>query len=75
MAHEALQVIVGTAIVDSRFCRRLLADKSDALSDFDLTADEKAIVARTRATTIQGFAQDLHTWIDRRDTAADALSW
>lgn len=66
MAYETLQAVVGTAIVDSRFRRSLLAKKTDALQGFELTKEESAAIAQSEATTIQGFAQDLHGWITRR---------
>jgi len=75
MAYEMLQAVVGTAIVDSRFRRSLLAKQADALKGFELTREESAVIAQSEATTIQGFAQDLHCWITRRlATNAGSLS-
>jgi hypothetical protein len=75
MAYERLQAIVGTAIVDSRFRRSLLAKQGEALQAFELTKEESAAIAQSEATTIQGFAQDLHHWITRRlTTNAGSLS-
>jgi len=63
--HETLQCIVGTAIVDSRFRQELLAQPASALRGFELTPEEREAVGAIRASTIQGFAQELHGWISR----------
>jgi len=68
MAYETLQAIVGTAIVDSRFRKSLLAKQADVLQGFGLTKEESAAIAQSEATTIKGFAQDLHCWITHRVT-------
>jgi len=63
MAHEALQAIVGTAIVDSAFRRNLLNRSPEALRLFELTPEESAAVLHIDARTIEGFARELHGWI------------
>lgn len=68
MAFESLQALVGTAIVDSRFRTSLLNKQPDALQAFDLSREETVAIAQSQATTIQGFAQDMQSWIARRLT-------
>ncbi|HHX44099.1 MAG TPA: hypothetical protein GX714_08975 [Chloroflexi bacterium] len=68
MAHEALQAIVGTAIVDSTFRRNLLNRSPEVLRPFGLTPEESAAVEHIRAQTIEGFARELHGWITRNTT-------
>jgi hypothetical protein len=65
MAHEALQAIVGTAIVDSSFRHNLLNRSPEALRRFELTPEESAAVQHINAKTIEGFARELHGWITR----------
>lgn len=65
MAHETLQAMVGTALVDSGFRRNLLSRSPEALAKFELTPEESAAIAGIRANTMQGFAQELHGWITR----------
>jgi hypothetical protein len=72
MAHETLQAIVGTALVDSRFRGSLLGRQPEALRDFELTNEEFAAIAQSEATTFQGLAQDLHRWITCRTLASAA---
>jgi len=66
MAHENLQAIVGRAIVDSAFRQGLLNRSGDVLADLELTSEESAVVAKTRATTIEDLASELDTWISRQ---------
>ena len=70
MAHEALQAIVGTAIVDSTFRHSLLNRSPEALRRFELTPEESAAVLRINAKTIEGFARELHGWITRNTSQA-----
>lgn len=65
MAHEALQAIVGTAIVDSTFRHNLLNRSPEALRRFELTPEESAAIQHINAKTIEGFARELHGWITR----------
>ncbi|NLG29048.1 MAG: hypothetical protein GX557_14140 [Chloroflexi bacterium] len=75
MAFESLQAVIGTAIVDSRFRSSLLSKQIDALEDFDLSREECVAIEQSKATTIQGFAQDMQSWIARRLTStAGSLS-
>jgi hypothetical protein len=66
MAYEALQTIVGTAIVDSGFRRSLFSKHNDVLRGFGLSREESAAIAQSQAQTIQAFAQDLQGWISSR---------
>jgi len=72
MAHEALQAVVGTAIVDSTFRRNLLDRSPEALRRFELSPEESAAVLRIQARTMDGFARELHGWITRNTPQAMA---
>lgn len=63
MTHENIQALVGTAIVDVEFRQRLLEDAASVIGQFDLTPDEAAAVLSIKASTFQGFATQLHTWM------------
>jgi hypothetical protein len=76
MAHEALQAIVGTAIVDSTFRHSLLNRSPEALWLFELTPEESAAVLHINARTMAGFAQELHGWITRNTSqVAQGISY
>lgn len=69
MAHEKLQAIVGTAIVDPSFRSSLLAKSPEALHAFELTPEEDAALRSIRARTLHGFAGELQRWISRHESA------
>ncbi len=69
MAHETLQAIVGTAVVDSGFRRSLLEKSANVLDSFELTPEESEVLGEIQADTFQGFVRQLHSWISR-DSAA-----
>ena len=61
MRVQALNRIVGEAIVDREFRARLLADPRAAVSGFDLAADELELLATIRADSVDQFARQLET--------------
>lgn len=63
MAYEALQAVVGTAIVDSNFRRNLLKKAPDVLNSFELSPEEYAAIRAVQAKTFQGFVTELQSWI------------
>ena len=65
MAHETLQLIVGTAIVDSEFRQSLLKESSDVVKSFELTSEESEAIRGIQAESLEGFASELHRWISR----------
>jgi len=71
MAHEALQTIVGSAIVDPGFQHGLLNKAPGILNEFELTPEERAFVLGIQADTLQGFAQELHRWISRKSAVEE----
>ena len=73
MDYERLQAIVGTALVDSSFRRRLLGGSYEVLNAFDLTPQEMSAVKMIRADSLQEFASELHQWMVRQ-TAAKVLA-
>ncbi len=64
MAIESLQAHIGTAVVDERFRRALLGEsRSRAVSDFDLSLEEREAVIEMRAESLEQFASQLDNWI------------
>jgi hypothetical protein len=70
MSHENLQAIVGRAIVDSAFRKRLLNRSSDVLADLELSSEESVVVTQTEATTIEDLASALDEWIAQQPASA-----
>ncbi len=69
MAHETVQTIIGTAIVDARFRQALLKRTREALHDFDLTPDELEALSGIRASTLHGFAHEVQLWLNKQTAA------
>ena len=63
MAHERIQAIVGTALVDPRFRRGLLERRSGVLDGYGLTEEEAKAVSSIEANTLEAFACELDRWI------------
>jgi hypothetical protein len=68
MSNIALQVLVGTALTDHKFCEGLLnGSRRILLADFDLTHEEQQAILAIDATSIQEFAAHLCEWLEVRD--------
>lgn len=63
MTAKTLSTLIGTAVIDMRFRQTLLSDPWSALTDFDLSLEEKEAIAGIEANTIEQFAQQLAGWI------------
>ena len=63
MRHEGIQAIIGAAVIDTEFRQHLLQDPSTVVGEFELSPDEQKAVLSVTATTLQGFATQLHAWI------------
>jgi len=64
MSFESLQAIVGTALVDRKFCEMLLVSPQVVARGFDLSDVEIQAVASIRAQTLEEFAAKIDSWID-----------
>lgn len=65
MSNIALNILVGTALTDTRFCERLLNGSCRTLmADFDLDDEERRAVMKIRAKSIQEFAAELSASLD-----------
>ncbi len=64
MSKTVLQTLVGTALVDRKFCEEFLNGKRPALvAEFDLTEEERKVALAIKADSIQEFAVGLHEWL------------
>ena len=63
MSHQALQTIVGTAIIDQEFRQALLSSSERAVAGFDLTPEEFLVVTAIKVQTFEEFAEELDRWI------------
>jgi hypothetical protein len=65
MSNIALNILVGTALTDTRFCERLLNGSCQTLmADFDLSDEERRAIMKIRAQSIQEFAAELSASLD-----------
>jgi hypothetical protein len=59
MSKEAVQQVIGAAVLDANFRQALFADPNSALKGFDLTAEEVAQLKAIDAETLQSMAGTL----------------
>ena len=65
MTKEAVEAIIGKAVVDAEFRAALLADPDRALAGFDLTAEEVARLKAVDAESIETLAGTLDERISK----------
>ena len=69
MSQMALQILVGTALTDPRFCHGLLnGSRHTLLAEFDLTDEEREVVLGVEAGSIQEFAAQLCEWLKAQES-------
>ena len=69
MSQMALQILVGTALTDPRFCHDLLNGRRHTLlPEFDLTDEEREVVMVVEAGSIQEFAVQLCEWLKAQES-------
>ena len=59
MSLDALNRIVGEAIVNAAFCRKLLADPGAAVRDYELGREELELLSSIHAGSVDNLAQQL----------------
>lgn len=68
MSRCSLERLIGTAVVDPRFCDALIRGRrAEALLPFELTLEEKEAVLGIEAETLQDFARYLDGWLSHRN--------
>lgn len=64
MAHESLQAVIGTAVIDTEFRRALLnGSRRRVVQRFNLSHEEFDAVMDVRANSLEQFAGQLDRWI------------
>jgi hypothetical protein len=64
MPYDALQAVIGTAVIDADFRKALLnGARRGVVSSFKLNSDELDVVMSIRADTLEQFAGQLDQWI------------
>ena len=83
---EALQTLLGTAMIDGQFCKLLLnGQRQELLPKFQLTDEEHRFLLGIKADSLQGFAAAVDQWLSAKshrpvysgigtDTASDFSS-
>ncbi len=74
MSLEVLNRIVGEAIINASFCRALLSDPGAAVRDYELGADELAVLSSIRAGSVDNLAQQIIAGLDLERPSAPRLS-
>jgi len=71
MSKEAVQAIMGTAIIDKEFSRDLLNARRDrAIARFELTPEERRAVSGIKAETLEQVARQLDSWLLSKEQEA-----
>jgi hypothetical protein len=73
MSLEVLNRIVGEAIINASFCRALLSDPGAAVQDYELGAEELAVLSSIRAGSVDNLAQQIIAGLDLERTNAPRL--
>ena len=63
MSREALELLVGMALVNRRFRAHLLRYPEETLSGFDLEPEEREMVLRIHEEILEDFIEELWTAI------------
>jgi hypothetical protein len=65
MTQEAVQAVIGRAVMDAAFRQALFADPAQALAGYDLSADERAALQTLDAEQVAAFAGALDQRISK----------
>ncbi len=63
MANAGLIEVLGGAVTDRKLRGDLLRNPRAVLGAFDLTLEEREVVASIRASTFEDFAAQLYAWM------------
>ena len=64
---QALQTLLGTAMIDSQFCELLLnGRRQELLPKFKLTDEEHRFVLDIKADSLQGLAAAVDQWLSAK---------
>jgi hypothetical protein len=69
MSHLALKHLIGAALVDRDVCNGLMnGQRSQLLTDFDLTDEERQVVESFEVTSARDLASSVHNWLVQQDS-------
>ncbi len=66
MSQQALEAIIGRAMLDTHFRELLFADPDQALAGYDLTREERAVLLSVDAETLDALAERLGMHMARK---------
>jgi len=73
MSSSQLSAVLVNALADERFCQRLLATPTEALTRFDLSPHELDALSSIRARTLEEFAAGMVSWLSGGRAASRRL--
>jgi hypothetical protein len=77
MSIQALNLLIGTALTDREFCRRLLEcpdQREELVEAFDVSPEERALILDCRECTLEGLASVLDDWATRHATPSRSFA-
>lgn len=63
MSASQLSAVLVNALADERFCQRLLTKPGEALTRFNLSPDEMAVLSNIHARSIEEYAAAMVNWL------------
>ncbi|HID64759.1 MAG TPA: hypothetical protein EYP49_18735 [Anaerolineae bacterium] len=64
---QALQILLGTAMIDGQFCELLLnGGRQELLPKFKLTDEEHRFLLGIKADSLEGFAAAVDQWLSAK---------
>ena len=70
MSHVALRQLIGAALVDRELCAGLMNGQRSALmADFDLTDEEREVMASFETGSMRELAITVHSWLKEQNTS------
>ncbi len=71
MSHVALRGLIGAALVDRDLCDGLMNGRRSVLLDeFDLSDEEREVVASFEDGSVRDLAGSVHDWLKERSSSA-----
>jgi len=71
MSHVALKGLIGAALVDRDLCKGLMnGQRSTLLAEFDLSDEEREVVASFENESVRDLASVVHSWLKERGSSA-----
>ena len=76
MSYQALEMLVGEAIIDREFRTRLLnGQRPHILQQYDLTPEERRMLLSIQANSLEEFAARIYQWLQTQAHPGGATPW